>query len=61
MINIITLLEAIDFQPNDNDEYELHKYLNEQLNGTECEHSDPPFRIPKYFKNLLKQLQKMLE
>ena len=53
IIDILALLDLLDIQPNDNDEYELHKYLNQELNGIECEHDDTPFRIPKHFRNLL--------
>jgi len=50
MINIRVLLDAIDFEPNDEDAEYLHKYLNYELNGIEYEDR---FRIPKYFRNLL--------
>jgi hypothetical protein len=56
MINILVLLEAIDFQPNDDDENDLHKYLNYELNGIEYKYKRPP----KYFKNLLVFLKSIL-
>ena len=54
MINIHFLLQAIDFIPNDEDESDLHKYLNYELNGVECEYEN---KLPKYFKNLLKYVR----
>jgi hypothetical protein len=57
MINILVLLEMIDFQPEDRDEGDLHKYLNYELNGIECEYEN---KIPKFFKNLLKQVKELL-
>jgi hypothetical protein len=50
MINIRVLLDAIDFEPNDEDAEHLHKYLNYELNGIEY---DDNFKIKKYFRNLL--------
>ena len=57
MINILVLLEAIDFQPCDDDENDLHKYLNYELNGIG---EEPIKRIPKYFRNLLRNLKSIL-
>ena len=57
MINILTLLEMIDFQPCDEDENNLFKYLNYELNGIDYEDN---FRIKKYFKNLLITLKSIL-
>jgi len=57
MINILILLEAVDFQPNDDDEQDLHKYLNREINGIEY---DDNFKIKKYFRNLLKQLKSLI-
>jgi len=57
MINILILLEAVDFQPNDDDEEDLHKYLNREINGIEY---DDNFKIKKYFRNLLKQLKSLI-
>jgi hypothetical protein len=57
MINILVLLEAIDFQPCEDDENKLHKYLNYELNGIEYEDS---FRIPKHFRNLLRNIKSIL-
>ena len=54
MINIHSLLEEIDFQPCDEDECDLIKYLNYELNGIESVYEK---RIPKYFKNLLRQIK----
>lgn len=49
MINILTLLDMVDFQPCDDDEQDLINYLNYELNGIEYEYKRPK----KYFKNLL--------
>lgn len=57
MINILFLLEAIDFQPNEDDENDLCKYLNYELNGIEY---DDNFKIKKYFRNLLKYLKTII-
>jgi hypothetical protein len=57
MINILTLLEMVDFQPCEDDEYNLHNYLNYELNGIEYEDK---FRVPKYFKNLCKYIKSIL-
>jgi len=57
MLNILILLEAIDFQPCEDDENDLHKYLNYELNGIEYDYKK---RIPKYFKNLLINIKSIL-
>jgi hypothetical protein len=57
MINIEILLNSIDFEPNDDDEINLYKYLNRELNGIEYEDR---FRIPKHFRNLLIYLKSIL-
>jgi hypothetical protein len=57
MININSILDAIDFEPNDDDAEYLHKYLNYELNGIEYEDS---FRIPKYFRMMLIHLKSIL-
>jgi hypothetical protein len=56
MINILTLLEMVDFQPNDDDEYDLHNYLNYELNGI----GEYNKRVPKYFKNLCNYIKSIL-
>lgn len=58
MINIQLLMQAIDFEPNSDDENNLHKYLNREINGIEYEDS---FRIPKYFRWLLIQIKSILD
>lgn len=58
MINIGALLNTIDFEPNDEDADDLHKYLNYELNGIDYEDS---FRIPKHFRNLLIYLKSLID
>jgi hypothetical protein len=57
MINILFLLEAIDFEPPEEDEEELHCYLNRELNGVEC---NLERRIPKYWRNMVIYLKSIL-
>jgi len=56
MINILTLLEMVDFQPNEDDEHDLINYLNYELNGIEYDYKRPK----KYFKNLLIFLKSLI-
>lgn len=58
MINILILLEAIDFEPCDEDADDLHKYLNKELNGIDGEMDNRP---KKYFKNLLKYIKTIIK
>jgi hypothetical protein len=57
MININSLLEMIDFEPNDEDRCDLIRYLNYELNGIEEEYEN---KIPKYFKNMLKHIKSFI-
>ena len=57
MINIHAVLEMIDFEPNDEDRCDLIRYLNYELNGIEEEYEN---KIPKYFKNMVIYIKKLL-
>ena len=57
MINIISLLEMIDFEVCDDDASDLYKYLNYEINGIESVYDN---KIPKYFKNMLKHLKSLI-